>query len=98
VNLHLVILGDNLTSQVNAEFQAFQAANIAPILLNNVPVQFNTILHTIDQIIDEKWREENRDWFDNQKRKCDRISLRPGNEGHINDNANAIFYCTAMIL
>ncbi len=98
VTLHLVILGDKLTSQAYAEFQAFQASNTAPILLDNVPVQFHAVLHTIDQIIDEKWREENRDWFDNQKRRYDRISLRPGNEGYINDNANAIFYCAAIDL
>ncbi len=98
VNVHLVILGDKLTPQASAEFQTFQAANAMPLMLDNVPILFHAILHTIDQIIDEKWREENRDWFDNQKRKCDRISLRPGSEGYINDNANAIFYCAAFDL
>ncbi len=98
VTLHLIILGDKLTPQAFAEFQAFQLSNTTTISVDGVPVQFHAGLHTIDQIIDEKWREENRDWFDNQKRRYDRISLCPGNEGYINDNANAIFYCAAIDL
>ena len=98
INLHLIILGDKLTSPASAEFQAFQSSNTKPVVVDGVTVQFHAALHTIDQIIDEKWREENWDWFDNQKRRYDRISLHPGNEGFINDNANAIFYCSAIDL
>jgi AIPR protein len=98
ITLHLIILGDKLTPQAFAEFQALQASNTQPIVVDGVPVQLHAVLHTVDQIIDEKWREENRDWFDNQKRRYDRINLRPGNEGYINDNANAVFYCSAIDL
>lgn len=98
ITLHLVILGDKLTPQALAEFQAFQVENATPNCIDEVSIQFQAVLHTIDDIIDEKWREENRDWIDNQKRRNDRITLRPGNEGYISNHANAIFYCSAIDL
>src|SRR5437588_11992368 len=57
ISLHLIILGDKLTSQASAEFQAFQASNSKSIVIDGVTVQFHAALHTVDQIIDEKWRE-----------------------------------------
>jgi hypothetical protein len=98
VTLHLVILGDQLTPQAHAAFQAFQTANAQPVVIDDVPVQFHAVLHTADDIIDGRWREQNRDWVDLRGRRYDRISLRPWNEGSISDNANAIFYCQALDL
>ncbi|KAB8140800.1 hypothetical protein F8S13_22645 [Chloroflexia bacterium SDU3-3] len=98
VTFHLVILGNVLTPQAAAEFQAFQRANAEPILLDEIPIQIYAVLHTIDDVIDGKWRERNRDWMDAKGRKQDRINLRTSNEGAINDNHNAIFYCKASDL
>ncbi len=98
VTLHLVILGEQLTSQALAEFKAFQADNASPVLVDDVPFQIHAVLHTADDIIDGRWREGNREWVDTRGRRYDRINLHPGSEGAISDNQNAIFYCKGMDL
>lgn len=98
VTLHLIILGEDLTSQAFAEFQSFQMHNATSQLVDDIPVQFYAVLHTVNQIIDGRWREENRAWMDSKGRKVEKITLRPWNEGSISDNANAIFYCLAIDL
>lgn len=98
ITLHLIVLGDDLTTQAKAEFKAFQASNATPIMIDDVPLQILVVLHTVDHIIDGKWREKNRDWVDLRGRRYDRINLRSGSEGAISDNANAIFYCKAIDL
>jgi len=47
ITLHLIILGDKLTLPAFAEFQAFQASNTQPIVLDGVSVQFHAVLHTV---------------------------------------------------
>jgi len=98
VTLHLVILGEQLTDQAYEEFRLFQASNEIPIPVDEVLVGFHTAFYTVNQIIDGKWREKNRSWVDLKGRKHEYITLRPWNEGSINDNANAIFYCSAIDL
>ncbi|HEY0737191.1 MAG TPA: AIPR family protein [Herpetosiphonaceae bacterium] len=100
VTLHLVILGDQLTSQANTEFKALQSATSQPITTGpeQILVQFHVVLHTIDQIIDGKWRERNRDWTDQRGRRYDRINLSLSIKEFISDNANAVFYCRAIDL
>jgi hypothetical protein len=98
VILHLVILGEGLTPQAQAEFEAFRAQSAAINDVNDAPVQFHVVLHTIDQIIDGKWREQNRDWKDLKGKKHERIQLTPRNEAFISDHANAIFYCATIDL
>lgn len=98
VTLHLVILGDKLTTQAYDEFRLFQISNEAILSIEEVPIQFHAVLYTVNQIIDGKWRETNRSWVDLQGRKQEHITLRPWNVGSINDNANAVFYCSAIDL
>ncbi len=98
VTLHLVILGEQLTTQAYEKFHSLQATNEKMLLVDEVPVQFHAVLYTVNQIIDGKWREKNRNWIDLKGRKHESITLRPWNEGSINDNANAIFYCSAIDL
>jgi len=98
ITLHLVILGDQLTSPAFEEFHLFQTSNETMLLDNEVSVQFHAVLYTVNEIIDGKWRENNRSWVDLKGRKYEFITLRPWNEGSINDNANAIFYCSAIDL
>lgn len=76
----------------------FQASNETILQVDDVPVQFHAVLYTINQIIDGKWRETNRRWVDLQGRKYESITLHPHNEGSISDNANAVFYCSAIDL
>lgn len=98
VTLHLVILGDRLTEQANAELEAFKATIARDVKIDDVPVQFHAVLHTIDDIVNKKWRENNRKWVDSSGRVYEKIRLNPGPEGAINDHANAIFYCKAIDL
>lgn len=98
VTLHLVILGERLTPQAQSEFNTFRESNAPVCEFDGVPVQFHSVLHTIDQIIDGKWREQNRDWVDLKGHKHERIALHPWKEGAISDNANAIFYSLAIDL
>jgi hypothetical protein len=98
ITLHLIVLGDSLTEQAQAEFSAFQESNSGVIYVDEVPVQFFMVLHTIDDIIDTKWREQNRAWRDGKDQKHEAISLHPWPEEFISDNANAIFYCRAIDL
>ena len=100
VTLHLVILGDGLTQQANAELKSLQSSVVNPILLDNeqLSIQFHAVLHTVDQIIDGKWRESNRDWVDQRGKRYDRINLGLSNKEFISDNANAVFYCRAIDL
>lgn len=98
VTLHLVILGEQLTTQAYEEFRSFQLSNETILSIDEVPVQFHAVLYTVNEIIDGKWRESNRSWVDLQGRKREFITLRPWKEGAINDNANAIFYCSAIDL
>src|SRR5260221_4941382 len=98
VTLHLVILGEQLTTQAYEEFRSFQLTNETILSVDEVPVQFHAVLYTVNEIIDGKWRESNRSWVDLQGRKREFITLRPWKEGSINDNANAIFYCSAIDL
>jgi len=99
VTLILIILGNNLTPQAQEEFNRFQKSNEKPILIDDVPVQFDAVLYTIDSIITRQWQEENREWKDmtgNKKTSIRLSTLKEG--GWISDNKNAIFYCSAIDL
>jgi hypothetical protein len=99
ITLNLIVLGDNLTEAAQAEFQSFQLSNSSTQFVDDIPVQFHSVFHTVNDIIDARWREENRSWTDLKGRKHERITLHPWNEGDsISDNANAVFYCLAIDL
>ena len=98
VTLHLIILGEQLAASAYEEFRLFQKSNEPVLLVDSVQIQFHVVIYTINQIIDRKWREKNRNWVDLQGRKHEFITLHPWNEGSINDSANAIFYCSAIDL
>jgi hypothetical protein len=98
VTLHLVILGEGLTSEAKAEFQSLTASFEQIHQVDGVPVQFHGVLHTIDDIINVRWREHNRDWKDLTGKHFEQISLQPFGTGSISDNQNAIFYCKALDL
>ncbi|MCP4199312.1 MAG: hypothetical protein GY762_19375 [Proteobacteria bacterium] len=100
VTLNLVLLGEGLTTNAQSEFDRFQSTNQDVVFLDDdVPVQFNAVIHNIDSIINTRWREGNRDWRDISGRKQESISLSPTREGgYISDDRNAVFYCKAIDL
>jgi hypothetical protein len=99
VTLNLVIIGEQLTTQAQQEFDTFSASNRPLVTLENgVTIQFHTVLYTIDDIIDRMWRETNREWKDLHGQKKEHIELTPLNDSYINDSKNAVFYCKAIDL
>lgn len=99
VTLNLVVLGNGLTEQGNLEFETFKASLQNPEALEiGVQVQFHTVLYTIDDIVDIRWREANREWKDRKGDKKESIYLTPLDDQFISDNKNAVFYCSAIDL
>ena len=99
VTLNLIILGEKLTPQALDEFKRLGTSNNDPVHLDNVSVKFNTVLYTIDNIINSRWREENRVWRDSSGQKHTSIKLEPIKEiDYISDNKNAVFYCSTIDL
>lgn len=98
LTFHLILLGNGLTLQANLEFKALQSSNAKIQLIEDVPVQVSFVLHTVNNIIDCKWRESNHNWIDSTGKSCESIDLVPWKDSFINDNANAIFYCRAIDL
>lgn len=96
--LHLVVLGNGLTPEAKSEFASLEATVENPLSVDGVPVQFYPVLHTIDDVLNARWREDNRSWLNRDSQKMENIILHPWNEGVITDHANAIFYCRAIDL
>jgi hypothetical protein len=96
--LHLVILGDGLTVQAQQEFATFQASSHTISIEDDLEIQVQVTLHTVDDAVNAKWRQDNHRWLDINKRKCESIQLEPLPDDYISDNANAVFYCRAIDL
>ena len=98
INLHLVILGEELTDGAKKEWDVFALENYKIEEVEQAQVEFHVVLHTLNNIIDTKWREQNRDWIDRYNKRTENVSLRVWREGAITDNQNAVFYCHAVDL
>ncbi|MBZ0292973.1 MAG: AIPR family protein [Anaerolineae bacterium] len=97
VTLHLVLLGEGLTFSAKSEFDTFQTSLQNIEYIHDVPIKILATLHTVDDIVDSKWREDNRSWVDITGRSYSTIDLTPAGD-FISDNANAVFYCSAVDL
>ena len=99
VTLNLIILGNNLTLPAKEEFERLRESVKELVKIQEVEVQFDAVLYTIDSIIRRHWQEDNSEWRDMLGNKKTSITLRPLKEGPwINDNKNSIFYCLAIDL
>lgn len=99
ITLHFVVLGQGLTQDALSEYKTFQeSTNNVFTTEDGVQIRCYSVMHTLDQVIDAKWRESNRDWIDRDNKKLEEITLQPWNSGAITDNSNAIFYCRAIDL
>jgi hypothetical protein len=98
LNIYLIILGNQLTEAANREFNILKEENKDITYIDSVPIKIHIVLLTLDDIINGRWREGNREWLDSRGRKYEKINLRLGSEGFINDHANAVFYCKAIDL
>ena len=99
VTLYLILLGDGLTETAAQELSTLQQQIInQPYDDEGVPIQFNIVLHTIDDIVDARWREENRKWEDANGQSVEYIDLYPASGNFISDQDSAVFYCRAIDL
>jgi hypothetical protein len=99
VTLNLIVLGEGLTPEAQSEFDRFQKINENPVDIKNMDVRFDAVLYNIDSIVKFQWEEKNREWENISGKKKTSIKLKPIKESEwINDNKNAIFYCSAINL
>jgi len=98
VNLVLLVLGDGLTAQAQQEFDALSSALSSPDTLADVEVHFRPALYTLETLIDERWREQNREWRDRQGNRRSSVELRPYEGQWVGARQDVIFYCHAIDL
>lgn len=102
VEVGLVVFGDGLTPQAKDELDALRRANSAPRQVRETPVEFNVRLYTLEDIVDARWRQENREWTDRVGHKRDWIELNPESGDQetrwISGGKHATFFCRAVDL
>ncbi len=99
INFGLVILGDSLTEGAKAEFDALAQAFATAKQISGVPLQFSAALYTVDDLLDRRWRLDNRSWKDITGSKKDYIDLSPDNlQQMLSTSDSAVFYCRAYDL
>jgi len=100
VNLGLVVLANGLTEDAQAAFKAFSGSLGAADFVGNVPVEFRARLYTIDNLLDARWRLDNREWRDRTGEKRDWIKLHPEKIKDMLSTTNntVLFYCRAIDL
>jgi hypothetical protein len=99
VHLGLIIIGNSLTKQALDEFEAFKRSISSDIeIQKNVKINFRASLININDIIEARWREENREWRNIDGKKQNWIELRPENGQNLNNSKSALFYCPAIDL
>lgn len=77
VKCGLIIIGNELTQQASEEFNILKRECEEVIILSEkVPVKFEITLLTLNDILNKKWREENREWKDIDGKSQKWIELR----------------------
>jgi AIPR protein len=99
VNMRLVLLGQGLTSPAQTEFEDFCTTLAKPHSVGNVPIEYSASLCTVDQLLEGRWRLENREWRDSKGVKKDTVDLHPEkvDEALLNKRS-AVFYSNAVDL
>ena len=94
VNLCLVLLGDDLTPGAQQDFESFEKSLEREVEVRGVPVEFSLSLHTVNSLLERRWREENRTWKDISGAKKNTIDLHPeSSQDALVKNNTAVFYC-----
>lgn len=101
-NIYLVIFAESLTDQAQEEFNAFKSQNVS-FVIRNVRIEVNIHLRTINELIDNKWRQLNQDWKDKSGNIRNYIELAPELDKSQNPQwlpgaTNAVFYTKAIDL
>ncbi|MDE2855905.1 MAG: AIPR family protein [Chloroflexota bacterium] len=101
VGVHLLLLGEGLTENAQAEFDSLRKECESIRRNGSVPIQFDVNLQTISDVIYHRWRQDNRDWRDKNGIRVESIRLYPAvsrAENYISDDQNAVFYCKSIDL
>ena len=99
VNLRLVLLGEGLTGQAQIEFDDFCASLTKAHSVGNVPLEYRASLCTVDQLLEGRWRLENREWRDSKGAKKETVDLHPEKiDEALLKKGSAVFYCDAVDL
>lgn len=98
VQLSLVLFGQGLTEPAQEEFEAFARSLQRPYEYKEIPIEFRAGLYVLDDIIETRWRQDNRDWHDKSGHGRDYVDLHPSKEGGLSGLNNAVFYCRAIDL
>jgi len=97
--LGLVLLGKGLTSSAQDEWDALEEHLGKECAVGGVRIEFRSIMHSIDDLVEARWRVENREWRDTQGHKRERIDLHPKDKTECISQANSVvFYCRAIDL
>lgn len=98
ININLIVIGSGLTDSALEEFNAIQRNYSKPFSYDNTEIHFLINLITLDNIVENKWREDNRDWKDMNGRKTNKIELMAEKSGIITTPNSSIFYTPAIDL
>lgn len=99
VNLGLVVLAESLTQGAQVALNSFCESLGSPDYVENVPVEFRARLYTVDDLLDARWRLDNREWRDKAGVKKDWIKLHPEKiEDMLSTTNSVVFYCRAFDL
>jgi hypothetical protein len=102
INAALVIFGEDLTGPARQELDNVSKSFKRGCYYREVPIEVNVKLFTIDDLIRERWRQDNREWKDKYQAKRNSINLTPeithSGPQLISSNNNAVFYTRAIDL
>jgi hypothetical protein len=102
INLYLVIFAESLTPPAFEEFSQLKKLK-NDFSVKNIPIEVGIHLHTIEALIDNRWRETNQEWRDKNGNKRNTINLRPELNKldlpqWIPGHNSAVFYCKGIDL
>jgi AIPR protein len=99
VNLGLVVLGEGLTSAAEEQLRQFRNSLEGGCKFGGVEIGFTAALYTVQDLIERRWREDNRLWKDITGKSKNFAELRPeGVEEALIKNNTAVFYCRCIDL
>jgi AIPR protein len=99
VNLALILLGEGLTPQAQKEFDDFQASLQKSHSIGTVPIELHASLYTVEDLLQARWRLDNREWRDSKGTKKDWVDLFPEEKDEaLEKKDTAVFYCRAVDL
>jgi len=95
----LVLFGDGLTDPAQIEYDSVNKLLRQTQEYKGIPVEFRPKLFTIDDVVNARWRQDNREWRDRSLRRRDSVDLHPESVGKwISGTQSTIFYCKAIDL